>query len=372
MAQLHGDKSDAIIKFDYHPLYRKLAIAFKHGVVFFDLKKNNWIGNTLQHEQQTDITDFKFSHSGHLLCVACSSGVFVWELSTFRGELIADGLMMHGGGDKAVTVSPCDKYMAVYQRGSGGCCVRVYDLYTNRMVYQHRMWHCIESVEWVASTKYNKFCPLRLAIMTRSPFIFLLNMVTFETATFECDAQQTPTSMAVAQKGDGIMVVLQRQYLYYIPLKAFSDPQFLADLSIQIGSSGVNEENKHDDDENENGAEANEDEDAKLQELSQEKRLFLVRDIEWSPCDRRLAVLYDEYEHGERKQSRAPGSFVSVLAFEFGFCNRLGFITQPRASHPLQVRFRKHVSDGALMAICWNNGVIAQYHLCYDTTMRAY
>ena len=56
--QQSQDRSDDIIKCLYHPLYRKVIIAFKHGIVFFDLKSNSWQPNSLQNELQTDITDF--------------------------------------------------------------------------------------------------------------------------------------------------------------------------------------------------------------------------------------------------------------------------------------------------------------------------
>lgn len=52
------DQSDNIIKFDYHPLFKKLVIAFKNGIVFFDLTRNQWLQNTLKNESQTNIKDF--------------------------------------------------------------------------------------------------------------------------------------------------------------------------------------------------------------------------------------------------------------------------------------------------------------------------
>ena len=35
-----------------------MAIALKNGVLFFDLKRNQWISNSLQNEDQIEITDF--------------------------------------------------------------------------------------------------------------------------------------------------------------------------------------------------------------------------------------------------------------------------------------------------------------------------
>merc|ERR1719251_548576 len=97
-----------------------MIIAFKHGIVFFDIKRNSWISNALQNESQKNITDFAFSHCGHNLAVICSNGIFLWNLGAkngnngfiFRGELI-EGLQCNTYSK--VMYSPCDKYIAVYQ-----------------------------------------------------------------------------------------------------------------------------------------------------------------------------------------------------------------------------------------------------------------
>eukprot|EP01084_Bolivina_argentea_P077970 141477_1 len=78
--QIHSDYSmsshasfnaNSIIKFDYHPLHRQIIVAFKNGIVFFDMKRNAWIPRVLHNENQVNITDFAFSDSGLLLAVTC-------------------------------------------------------------------------------------------------------------------------------------------------------------------------------------------------------------------------------------------------------------------------------------------------------------
>ena len=151
------DQSDKIIKFDYHPLFRKLVIAFKNGIVFFDLKRNQWLQNTLQNESQTDIKDFAISHSGHYLVATCTNGIFLWDLTKrpYRGELIES---FSCNAYEKITFSPCDKYIAVHK--VHGHSVSIFDFYSKQMVYQHRMIFGIRKIEWIPSTKQNKFCEM--------------------------------------------------------------------------------------------------------------------------------------------------------------------------------------------------------------------
>ena len=44
--------------------------------------------------------------------------------------------------------------------------------------------------------------------------------------------------------------------------------------------------------------------------------------------------------------------FVHLLAYDFGSCYRLGFITHPHGTYPINITFRNHFNSGALMAVC--------------------
>ena len=66
------NRSNDIIKFDYHPLYNKIIIAFKNGIIFFDCSKNYFLPNTLQNHLQTNITDFAVN-----LCISLCQCPFI-------------------------------------------------------------------------------------------------------------------------------------------------------------------------------------------------------------------------------------------------------------------------------------------------------
>ena len=44
-----------IIKFEYHPLSQTMVIALKNGILFFDLRRNQWSSNSLSNENQIEI-----------------------------------------------------------------------------------------------------------------------------------------------------------------------------------------------------------------------------------------------------------------------------------------------------------------------------
>ena len=298
----------------------------------------------------------------------------------FRGELI-DGMTINYYSN--ISYSPCDKYIACYKKNSRY--VDIYDLYTNKLVYRHQIFHKILKIEWIPSTKENNYCPLRLLFLTDSSFIFLLNIATFKTESFECTKSgQKPTSIAVSNKGNGILVVVANKYLFYVSMKKHYQPKILADLLLNIDKRNNeikrdqdrSREEKADNDGDDSGKE--DDDDAKASELHEttgnvEKESYLVKDIKWSPCNKRIAIIYEkcyESDDGLLLTSGIFGEFVSLLAYEFGSVYRLGFISHPHKTYPLGVDFRNHFKDGALMAICWSNGIISQHHLCFNTSHR--
>ena len=142
------------------------------------------------------ISEFtQFSHCGHRLAVICKNGLFLWELRpnqgsyTFRGQLARTGSKLKGQSMNRVVFSPCDKYVALHQ--TGGRTVEIYDVYSNTKVYRHQIWHPIRQIEWIPSTKENRYCPLRLLMATESPYILMLNLLTFETQSFQCKLSQS-------------------------------------------------------------------------------------------------------------------------------------------------------------------------------------
>ena len=98
-------------------------------------------------------------------------------------------------------------------------------------------------------------------------------------------------------------------------------------------------------------------------------KTYRVKKIFWSPCSKRIAVIYQTTGNSNQIKT-AP--FVHLLAFDFGSCYRLGFLTHPHGTYPINIIFRNHFNNGALMAICWNNAVISQHHLCFNTKTNYY
>lgn len=177
--------------------------------------------------------------------MTCSNGIFLWDLTKrpYRGELIES---FSSNAYEKIIFSPCDKYIAVHK--VDGHCVRIFDFYSRKMVYQHRMIFGINKIEWIPSTKQNKYCPLRLLLVTDSSYLFLLNMLTFQTETFQCTSSDKITQISVSKQGNGIIAVAGHRYLYHISMKPFCEPRRLADLYLDFDAS----EDSFDDDEEEN------------------------------------------------------------------------------------------------------------------------
>ena len=83
-----------------------------------------------------------------------------------------------------VAFSPCDKYVALHR--VGGRTVEIYDVCCNTKVYRHQIYQRIRRIEWIPSTKENRYCPLRLLMATDSPYILMFNLLTFQTQSFQC------------------------------------------------------------------------------------------------------------------------------------------------------------------------------------------
>ena len=168
-------------------------------------------------------------------------------------------------------------------------------------------------------------------------------MLSFQTETFQCTSNDKVTQVSVSKQGNGIIAVAGNRYLYHISMKPFCEPRRLADLYLDFGAN---------DDDN-----LDDDEDAKRFGAK-----YNVHSIKWSSCDRRIAVIYKK-DNGE---STEVAKFVGLWAYDFSSVYRLGFVSHPHETFPLDVTFRNQFNSGALLAILWNNGIISQHHLCFN------
>ena len=182
-------------------------------------------------------------------------------------------------------------------------------------------------------------------------------MITFKTETFSCKSNSNITHCCVSERGMGLIVVADNRYLYYISLKQFCEPRELADLYLNFDPTNIADQysqlefDDNDDEKKENPKEGN-------------KTSFYVKSIKWSPCDRRIGILY---YFKDSKGNEINANFASIWAYDFSTTYRLGFITHPHTVNPLQITFRNHFKFGALIAICWSNAFISQHHLCFGT-----
>ena len=157
------------------------------------------------------------------------------------------------------------------------------------------------------------------------------------------------------------MAVTKNRYLYYVSMKPMTDPRLLADLKVDFSDpmAGLDEKGDDEDDDDAKAGDTDEADRIRMNNAS-----YSVRDIKWSPCGRRIAVLYDEKIRNRTGTEMA--NFVSLWAYDFSTPYRIGFIIHPQGNVPLDVTFRRHFDAGALMAIMWDNGHITQHHLCFN------
>lgn len=324
-------KEGIIRSFAWDPQTMKFAIAFKDDSIKVYNSPNN-ITPLLKHALQKDVTSMAWKpYCASMLALGCQAGVIIWQLDptslvtrpsstcmtllSQKGHTGVTSVSWHPNGELLASCSPCDTSMLIWDVAKEEC-----------TPLQRYSGGGVSLVQWSPDGS-------RLFAATPSSLFRV-----WETHFWTCEKWTKLTSrcQAACWSSDGAYLIFANKEESVLYLVSFEPSSHIEPFQVGGSKSAIPIA------------------DLSAVTFSNDSRENYrvggcIQNIAWDKMGERLAVSF--------KESSLIVVFRTKIkpTFEINPC---GFIRGPQSQSPQLMEFHHKFAHGALLAVCWSNGVI--------------